>query len=336
MKLHELAEAIDGEAIGDREVVIAGVAEMAGAAPGTIVMAADARRLAEAEGSPASAVLLPESLHSERKPFIRVKNVRLAFARAITVLHPQQAPEPGIHPTAVTGEGTRIGRGVSIGPHVAIGDGCEIERQVVIGASCAIGDGVRIGEDTILHPNVTIYARCVIGARVILHAGAVVGSDGFGYVGVDGRQVKIPHVGRVVIEDDVEIGANSTIDRATLGETRIGAGTKIDNLCQIGHNVIIGRDVVIAAEAGISGSVTVGDRVVMAGKVGVVDHVTIGADAILMGGAAIRKDVPPGGVMWGIPARPHREEMEIQASLGRLPDLVKRVAAIERLRGKGR
>jgi len=334
MKLHELAAAIDGEAIGDREVEIVGVAEIASAGPGKIVMAADARHLAEAEGSAASAVLVPENLSTQRKPSVRAKNIRLAFGRAIGILHPQRRPPPGIHPTAIVGEGTRVDRAVSIGPYAVIGNGCEIEQQVVIGSACVIGDGVRIGEESILYPHATVYAHCSIGARVILHSGAVVGSDGFGYAAVNGRQVKIPHVGRVVIEDDVEIGANSTIDRATLGETRIGAGTKIDNLCQIGHNVAIGRDVVIAAEAGISGSVTIGDRVVMAGKVGVVDHVTIGEGVVVLGGAAIRKDVPPGAVMWGIPARPHREELEIQATLGRLPDLVRRVAELERRRGK--
>lgn len=335
MKLHELAAAIDGVVVGDGEVEIVGVAEIADGAPGKIVMASDSRRLAEAERGFASALLLPESLGSTLKPFVRTGNVRLALARAIAILHPQERPKAGVHPTAVIGRGTTIGRGASIGPHAVVGDSCEIDSEVVIGPSCAIGDGVRIGASTMLYPHVTIYARCDIGARVILHSGAVVGSDGFGYVPVDGRQVKVPHVGRVVIEDDVEIGANSTIDRGTLGDTRIGAGTKIDNLCQIGHNVTIGRDVVIAAEAGISGSVTIGDRVVMAGKVGVVDHVTIGDDVVVMGGAAIRKDVPRGAVMWGIPARPHREELEIQATLGRLPDIVKRVGALERQKGKG-
>jgi len=335
MKLHELAAAIDGEAAGDREVEIVGVAEIATAGPGKIVMAADSRRLAEAEGSAASAVLLPENLSTERKPFVRAKNIRLAFARAIGILHPQRPPAPGIHPTATVGEGTRVSRSASIGPHAVIGEGCEILGQVVIGAACVIGDGVRIGEDSILYPHVTVYARCIIGARVILHGGAVVGSDGFGYASVNGRQVKIPHVGRVVVEDDVEIGANSAIDRATLGETRIGAGTKIDNLVQIGHNVVIGRDVVIAGQCGISGSVTIGDRAVLAGKVGVVDHAIIGEGAIVLAGAAVRKDVPAGAVMWGIPARPHREELEIQATLGRLPDLVKRMAKLERRRSKG-
>ncbi|HET6781426.1 MAG TPA: UDP-3-O-(3-hydroxymyristoyl)glucosamine N-acyltransferase, partial [bacterium] len=272
MKLHELAAAIGGEAVGDREVEIVGVAEIASAGPGRIVMAADARRLAEAEGSTASAVLLPENLNSERKPAVRAKNIRLAFGRAIGLLHPLRRPEPGIHPTAIVGEGTRVESSVSIGPYAVIGEECEIEDHVTIGAACAIGDGVRIGEESILYPHVTVYARCIIGARVILHSGAVLGSDGFGYAAVNGRQVKIPHVGRVVIEDDVEIGANSAIDRATLGETRIGAGTKIDNLVQIGHNVVIGRDVVIAGQCGVSGSVTIGDRAVLAGKVGVVDH----------------------------------------------------------------
>lgn len=330
MKLRELAVAIGGEVTGDGEVEIAAVAEIARATSGEIVMAADARHLSEAEGGAASAVLVPDTLASARKPTLRAKNVRLAFAHALAILHPLAQPEPGIHPTAVVGDGTRVGRGVAIGPYAVIGRGGDIGDEVTIGATSVVGREVRIGGGTILYPHVTIYDRCVIGRRVILHSGAVVGSDGFGYAGSDGRQVKIPHVGIVVIEDDVEVGANSAIDRATLGDTRIGAGTKIDNQCQIAHNVTIGRDVVIAGLCGISGSVTIGDRAVLAGRVGIVDHVTIGEGAVILAGAAVRKDVPPGAVMWGMPARPHREELEIQATLGRLPDLVKRVGALER------
>lgn len=329
MKLRELAAAIGGEVTGDGEVEVTAVAEVARAGRGEIVMAADARHLAEAEASAASAVLLPQTLSGARKPALRAPNVRLAFARTIALLHPEARPASGIHPTAIVGEGTRVGRGAAIGPYAVIGHGCEIGDEVIIGATCVIGREVQIGDGTVLYPRVTIYDQCVIGRRVILHSGAVVGSDGFGYAAVEGRQVKIPHVGRVVIEDDVEIGANSSVDRATLGDTRIGAGTKIDNQCQIGHNVTIGRDVVIAGQSGISGSVTIGDRVVLAGRVGVVDHVRIGDGAMVLAGAAVRKDVPPGAVMWGIPARPHREELEIQATLGRLPDLLKRVTALE-------
>lgn len=333
MKLRDLARAVGGTVAGDGDVEVAGFAEIERAEPGTIVMVRDARHLPQAEAGRASAVLLPESVPVSAKPAIRCVDVRLAFARGLEILHPAAPPAPGVHPTAVVGEGTHLGREVSLGPYAVIGAGCVIGDRVVIGSGTVVGRDVTVGDETVLFPHVTIYDRTVIGRRVILHSGGVIGSDGFGYAAAAGRQVKIPHVGRVVIEDDVEIGANTAVDRATLGETRIGAGTKIDNVVQVGHNVTIGRNVVIVALSGISGSVEIGDGAVLAGRVGVVDHVKIGAGAMVLAGAAVRKDVAPGEVVWGVPARLHRDELAIQASLGRLPDLLKRVTALERAAG---
>ncbi|HEV8352828.1 MAG TPA: UDP-3-O-(3-hydroxymyristoyl)glucosamine N-acyltransferase [bacterium] len=333
MKLRELADIVGGRVVGDGDVEVTSVAEPDQVGPHTLVMARGPRELAAAERAGAPAVLISGDLVPGRASALVVSNVRLAFARAIGGLHPAAPVAPGVHPTAVLGEGVALGSGVAIGPHAVVGDGTLIGDGVVISALCAIGAAVSIGAQTLVHPHVTIYDRCVIGARVILHSGVVIGADGFGYAEDGERRVKIPHVGRVVIEDDVEIGANSAVDRATLGETRIGAGSKIDNLVQVAHNVTIGRHVVIAGQAGISGSATLGDHAVLAGQAGVVDHVTIGAGAVLLARAAALSDVSPGTVVSGSPAFAHRDELKASAILRRLPELVERLRALERAAG---
>ncbi len=330
MKLSTLADALGGEVVGGVDVDVTAVAEPDHARPGTIVMVRDARHLPQAEAGAASALLLPQTLSPSRKPAIRTTNVRVAFARLIGLLHPEPPVVPGTHTTALIGQGTRLGADCSIGPYVVIGEDCTLGSGVVVHAGSTIGRGVTVGEGTVIYPHVSIYNRSVLGRRVIVHAGAVIGSDGFGYAPEAGRQIRIPQIGRVVLEDDVEVGANTTIDRATLGETRIGAGTKIDNLVQIGHNVHIGRDVIIVAAVGISGSVTIGDGVTLAGQVGIVDHVSIGAGAIVLARGLVSKDVPPGGVVSGSPIQPHRTELKFQAALRQVPDLLARVAALER------
>ncbi len=329
MKLTALAAALGGEVATGDEVEVTEVAEPDRAGPGTIVMVRDARQLLRAEASGASALLLPLTLSSQ-KPAIRTPNVRVAFARLIALLHPDAPVAPGIHPTAVIGAGTTVGPDCCLGPFVVLGDNTTVGAGVVVHAGAIIGRGVTIGDGTVIFPHVTVHDRSVIGRRVTLHAGAVIGSEGFGFATEDGRHHRIPQVGRVVLEDEVRVGANTTIDRATLGETRIGARAKIDNLVQIGHNVKIGADVIIAGTVGIAGSVTIGAGATLAGQVGVVDHVAIGAGATVLARGMVSKDVPAGAVVSGIPVQPHRDELKFQASLRQVPALLERVEALER------
>jgi len=324
MKLSALAAAIGAEAGTAADVEVSHVAELRHAGPGALVMVRDARGLDKAEASGASALLLPAALSSSRLPFLRAADVRLALARALALLHPAAPVPPGIHPTAVIAPGARLGSGVAVGPHCVIGAESTIGDGVVVSAGCVIGPRVSIGEGSLLFPRVTIYERCTLGRRAVVHSGVVIGADGFGFVRDGTTQVKIPHVGTVVIEDDVEVGANTTIDRATLGETRIGAGTKIDNLVQIAHNVTVGPRTLIVAQVGIAGSAVVGADVVLAGHVGVADHVTVGDGAQVLAKALVTRDVPPGAVVSGQPARPHREQLKMQAALARVPDLLDR------------
>lgn len=324
MKLSALAAAIGADVVGSGDVEISRVADPGQAGPGAIVMVRDAGALETAERGGASAVLLPPSLASARVPALRAPDLRLALARALSLLHPAPAVPAGIHPTAVVGAGTHLGREVSLGAHCVVGEDCTVGDGVAIHAGCVLGRGVQVGAGSVLYPRVTIYDGCRVGSRVILHSGVVVGADGFGYARDGAGHVKIPHVGTVVIEDDVEIGANTTIDRATLGETRIGAGAKIDNLVMIAHNVVIGPRTIIVAQVGIAGSAVIGADVVLAGHAGIADHVTVGDGATVLAKALVARDVPPGAVVSGQPARPHKDQLKLQAALARVPDLLDR------------
>lgn len=329
MRLRDLAAQLGCRLHGDGEVEVEGVRPLAGAGPRDLAFVADPSQLSRLAESAAGAVLVREGSDLLDRPALLAANLHLAFARALGLLHPPPPPPSGIHPTAVLAPDVELGPEVWVGPlsvveaGARIGTGSRLEAQVYVGAGVEIGAGCR------LYPQVVLRDGVRLGARVTVHSGAVIGADGFGYARDGARYVKIPQLGGVVLEDDVEIGANTTIDRATLEETRIGRGTKIDNLVQIGHNVQVGSDTVIVAQVGVSGSSRIGSRVTLAGQVGIVDHVTIGDGAVVGGQAGVSKDIPPNAVVLGAPAIPHGEYKRQLAAMARLPLLRKTLQALE-------
>jgi UDP-3-O-[3-hydroxymyristoyl] glucosamine N-acyltransferase len=338
MKVRELANLVGGIVAGEPSLEVRGVAALENAGPADLTFAEGERQLAQAATSHAGCVLVPEGAKVAGRTTIAVKHPKLAFARATAALVPATRPEPGIHPTAVLAPDARLGESVSVGPYVVIEAEVKIGPRTVLGAGTVLGRGVEIGEDCLLYPRVVVYPGAKLGNRVVLHAGVVIGSDGFGYVFADGKHHKFPQLGQVVIEDDVEIGSNSAVDRGSLGTTVVGAGTKIDNLVQVAHNVRIGRHCVIAAQTGISGSAAIGEYVVLAGQVGVADHVKIenravvGAQAGIPTGKTIRK----GTTVWGTPARPLDEFKRMYAHLSNLPGLAKKVREMSRAHAERR
>ena len=338
MTLRELAEAIGAELVGEAsEAEVLGVTGLETMAKGHVAYVADARSLAEGESGPALALLVPWEVAHSPKPLLRAADPRLAVARALTLLAPEPRLPAGVHPTALLGPNMEVGEGAAISAFCVIGEGTRIGRNVQLHPLVTIGKDVHIGDDTVIFPQVTLHDGVQLGARVVVKAGAAIGGRGFGYAYDGAGHVRVPHVGTVIIADDVDIGANVTIDRATFGATVIGQGTKIDNLVHVAHNVKIGRNCLLAGQAGISGSVTLGDGVMMAGQSGVADHVTLGDRAIAGARAAVMQDVPDGTVVYGTPARPKAEQFRIDAATRRLPELVrtvrelmKRVAALEK------
>lgn len=330
LTLAELAARLGGVAEGDLGAVLTGVAGLAEAGPADVTFLEGARLLPAAATGNAGAILVPEGLDLARRNLIRVENPRLAFAAALAFFHPQPRPATGRHPTAVVAPDAIVAATASVGalcyvgPRARIGEGAVLLPQSHVGA-----DGT-IGEDTLLHPGAAVLERVVVGARVIIHAGAVIGSDGFGYVHDGHGHRKIPQVGTVEIGDDVEIGAGATIDRATVGVTRIGRGTKIDNLVQVGHNVTIGEHAILVAQVGIGGSARIGDGAVLAGQAGVGDHAEIGAGARVGGQAGVIRHVPPGATVAGFGPQPHGEFLKSQAVFDQLPQLRRRVAELEK------
>ena len=328
--LKELAEHIGGDVAGDPGTEIHGAADIADARNGDIVFAESEKHLAEAVGSSAAAVITRSGLHDSTKPLVLVSNPRLAFAKALELLRPGKRYRPGIHPAASVADDTVISRLAHVGFCACIGSGCEIEDGVSILPFAYIGDNVRIGAGSTIHPFAAVHDGVTIGRGVAIHSGSVIGADGFGYTCVDKTHYKIPQVGEVVIGDDVEIGANVTVDRARTGKTIIGRGTKIDNLVHIAHNVTIGEDCIIIAQVGISGSVHVGDRVTLAGQAGVKDHVDIGSDAIICARSGVIGDIEPGAFVSGYPARPHKDQMRQHAAQARLPGLLRTLKDLEK------
>ncbi len=326
MRLIQLAELLHAELRGGAgEYEISGVGSAKGATAETVVFAEDAAALTEAMKSEAAVVIVTEQMGKDAdfvKPVLLVKHPKLAFARAAQLLRPPDA-HTGIHPTAVIADSALMGRRVSVGPYAVIEADARVGDGSVIGAGAFIAQGVIIGSECRIYPRVVLYSCVELGDRVIVHAGAVLGSDGFGYVRDEttGEYVQFPQQGRLVIEDGVEIGANTTVDRGALDETRIARGVKIDNLVHIGHNVEVGKDVVIAAQTGISGSSVIGDNAIVGGQVGIGDHATVGEQVILGSGSGVlthKKVKGPGVVFWGRPARPLKQYLKELAVLARL------------------
>ena len=332
----ELVGTLGGELLaGQTETLLAGINSLADAGAGELSFFGNPKYLAALRQSRASAVLVPRGFQPpEGLPpalaLVAVDNPSLAFARLLERFAPPAAANvPGVAPTAVLGAGVRLGAGVSIQPYAVIEDGVEIGDGVCIGAHGFVGAGSVVGEGTRIYPHVTIRERTRIGRRVIVHSGTVIGSDGFGFETQGGRHVKIPQTGIVQIDDDVEIGANCAIDRARFGRTHIGEGTKIDNLVQIAHNVVVGPHCILVSQVGISGSTRLGRYVTLAGQVGIVGHVEIGDQAVVAAKSGVSKDVPARAVMFGYPAQPLKDMKESLAYVGRLPKLVERVKKLE-------
>ena len=328
----EIAEFIDGELVGSGDIRIESINGINEAGEGDLSFIISPKYENLIESTRASCVIVPKNITAtHKKPLIKVDNPSLVFSKIIELLIPEAVPHPkGIHVSAIISKNAAIGKNVSIGPYAVIEDGASIGDNTIIYPFCYIGKKTRIGEGCLLYPNVTIRERIIVGNRVAVHSGTIIGSDGFGYdTQKDGTHFKIPQLGVVVIEDDVEIGACVTIDRARFSKTVIGKGSKIDNLVQIAHNVITGPNCLIAAQSGISGSSELGRNVVLGGKVGVADHLKLGDFVMAGAGSGISKSFPANTTVFWYPAKPVDKARDIIASIGLLPKLFKRVRALE-------
>ena len=328
--LGDLAAAVGGAVEGDPSTLIDDVAPLESAGPRQISFLANPKYLRQALQARPGAVLAAPGIDLPGLNVVRVKDPYLAMARILALFHPPERIEPGVRVGASVGRDARIDPSAAVLEGVRVGDGVAIGPRTVLHPGVAVGDGCRIGADAVLHPNVTLYPRTVVGDRVILHAGVVLGSDGFGFAHDGTTPVKIPQVGNVVVEDDVEIGANTTVDRATFGSTVIGRGTKIDNLVQIGHNVVIGPGSILVAQSGISGSTKLGSGVVFAGQSGAVGHITIGDGSRVGAKSAVTHDLPAGSFVIGHPAVDARIWKRAAVAFGRLPEILRRLRRLER------
>jgi len=330
MKLSEIARLIGGSLIGDENLEISGASGISEAVGGEITFLADKKYLKELKNSKASAVILKDDIPDISIARIIHPEPYYAFARVLEILYPKENPALGISPLAFVSEGANIKEGVSIYPFAYISKGVSVGKNSIIYPGVYIGEETSIGDDCIIYPNVVIQKKTKIGDRVIVHPGAVIGSDGFGYTFHSGRHYKIPQVGRVVIGDDVEIGAGTTIDKATTGETIIGSGTKIDNLVQIGHNVKIGEHSIIVAQVGIGGSTLIGDYVTLGGQVGVADHSKIEAGSMVAAQSGIMGKLKK-GIYAGTPVIAHVDWLKSVSLFARLPEIFKRIKALEEI-----
>ena len=329
--ISKIATLVQGNIIGDAEKLISGAAPFELAGENEITVAGSAKYLKKIGNCQAAAVIVPRNTGPGANNFIEVDNPMVAFAKVLQYFHPRIQPQAGIHPGAEIGEKFICGQGVTVGPKAVIGRRVTVGDRVWLHPGVILGDSVAVGDDVVIYPNVTILERCIIGNRVIIHAGTVIGSDGFGFAPDGNCYHKIPHTGIVQIDDDVEIGANNTIDRATFGKTHIGRGVKTDNLVQIAHNVRVGENTVLVAQVGISGSVTIGKNAVLAGQAGVAGHLTIGDGATVGPQTGVGKPVPDGQIVSsGIPQMPHKIWLRVQRLIPKLPEFSKRLSGLEK------
>ena len=327
--LREIAVRLGGAVRGDPDRKVTGIKPLDQAGPDDLSFVAHPRYRRAAAASRAAGLLARATDTLPGHNLVLVDDPYAALAEAMGLFHAPRPAVPGISPRAVIGEETVLGDDLTIGPCAVVGRRCRLADRVVLMPGVVLEDDVRVGADSVLHPGVVVYSRTVLGERVTVHAGSVIGSDGFGYAEAGGSRTKIPQVGNVVVEDDVEIGACATIDRATFGSTVIERGTKIDNLVQVGHNVVIGRDSILVAQSGVAGSTRLGRAVVLAGQSGVAGHLVLGDRSVVGAKSAVLKDLSPGSFVVGHPAMDHAIWKKAQAVWGRIPDLLRRVRRLE-------
>ncbi|HWF19571.1 MAG TPA: UDP-3-O-(3-hydroxymyristoyl)glucosamine N-acyltransferase [Verrucomicrobiae bacterium] len=331
----EIATQLQGQVRGDGAVVLSSFASADRARAGDLTFAENETFFHRAETSAASAILVDGDFTSEKKTLIKVANARIAFARVLAIFFPEPSFAAGIHPTAIVAKSAQVDATAHVGPYCVVGEQARIGARAILQGANHVGAQSQLGDDSNLFPNVIIYPRTQIGQRVRIHSGSVIGSDGFGYVFDQGEHRKVPQVGNVVIGDDVEIGANVTVDRGALGPTTIGKGTKIDNLVQIAHNVSIGEHSLIIAQVGIAGSSKLGNYVILGGQVGIAGHLKIGNQVTIAAKAGVMRDVKDGEKLLGAPAIPDRQAKRQLIAVQQLPDLIKRVRELEKKLGMG-
>jgi len=328
--LQEIADHLGGTLAGDGSVVIGGLATLDDAGEGQLTFLANPKYAAKVATTGASAVLLPEGGNAHGKNAIFHANPYLAFAKLLTLFFTKPAKPQGVMPGAFVAEGAKLGADVSVYPGAYVGPGVTVGQRVTLHPGVVLYAGVTVGDDVTLYANVSVREGCRIGNRVTVHDGTVIGSDGLGYAPDGKAWYKIPQIGIVIVEDDVEIGSNVSIDRAALEATRIGRGTKIDNLVQIAHNCVLGEDCMICSQVGISGSTKVGNHVIMGGQVGAAGHITVGNDVVVAAKSGIPNSVADNQIIGGIPAVPHREWLKVSGILPKLPEFRKTLIALEK------
>jgi UDP-3-O-[3-hydroxymyristoyl] glucosamine N-acyltransferase len=316
----EIAARCGGRVVGDGALRISGVRALQAAGPSDLSFVADAKAERKVPDSRAGAILARDATRHPGRTVVEAADPSLALAAVLDLFFPRRAARPGVHPSAIVEPGATVDPSAEIGPFAVVGEGSRIGAGAIVEAHAVLGRGCTIGPGTRLHPHVVLYDGVALGARTEIHSGAVLGADGFGYAPTASGIVKVPQVGGVTVDDDVEIGANSCVDRATLEQTRVGAGSKIDDLVMIGHNSTVGRHVILCGQVGLAGSTVVGDGAVLAGQVGVAGHLTIGPGAKAGAQAGIAHDVPAGETVFGTPEMSHREALRAYAELRRLPE----------------